>query len=156
MVDPGSPDDSPLWLMDDNKPDGERYFEVSVRYFRMHLPCGFLEDGECTIYADRPLVCRQYMVTSPAEHCVKFEYDAIDILEPPVRLADGLAEIAGLVEKKPERQVPLFAVLAWAAVAENAKMERSVSGVKLLKCMAKWVDSRSDVPLRERGGNGIS
>lgn len=38
-------------------------------YFLARVPCPFLADGLCTIHAARPLVCREYLVTSPATHC---------------------------------------------------------------------------------------
>ena len=38
-------------------------------YFRLRIACPFLEDESCSIYADRPVDCRQYVVVSPAEQC---------------------------------------------------------------------------------------
>ena len=38
-------------------------------YFRFGIACPFLEDEDCTIYPDRPLACREYLVTSPASAC---------------------------------------------------------------------------------------
>ena len=43
--------------------------ELSLAYFALGLPCPFLEDESCSIHSDRPLVCREYLVTSPAELC---------------------------------------------------------------------------------------
>ena len=43
--------------------------ELSLAYFALGLPCPFLEDESCSIHPDRPLVCREYLVTSPAELC---------------------------------------------------------------------------------------
>ena len=43
--------------------------ELSLAYFALGLPCPFLEDESCSIHSDRPLVCREYLVTSPAERC---------------------------------------------------------------------------------------
>ena len=42
---------------------------LSAAYFALGLPCPFLEDESCSVHADRPLVCREYLVTSPAELC---------------------------------------------------------------------------------------
>ena len=42
---------------------------VARRYFALGLVCPFLEEDACGIYPDRPFVCRQYLVTSPAELC---------------------------------------------------------------------------------------
>jgi hypothetical protein len=33
------------------------------------VACPFLEDEACSIHADRPLSCREYLVTSPPELC---------------------------------------------------------------------------------------
>jgi len=43
--------------------------ELSVAYFALQIPCPFLEDESCSIHTDRPLVCREYLVTSPPELC---------------------------------------------------------------------------------------
>src|SRR6478736_2744986 len=43
--------------------------EVGLEYFRMGIACPFLEDESCSIHRDRPLTCREYLVTSPAENC---------------------------------------------------------------------------------------
>jgi Fe-S-cluster containining protein len=43
--------------------------ELSLAYFALGVPCPFLEDESCSIHPDRPLVCREYLVTSPAELC---------------------------------------------------------------------------------------
>ena len=43
--------------------------ELSQAYFALAIPCPFLEDESCSIHPDRPLVCREYLVTSPAELC---------------------------------------------------------------------------------------
>src|SRR6267154_2150947 len=43
--------------------------ELSVAYFAQGIACPFLEDESCSIHAERPLICREYLVTSPAELC---------------------------------------------------------------------------------------
>jgi len=43
--------------------------ELSVAYFALGLPCPFLEEESCSIHPERPLVCREYLVTSAAELC---------------------------------------------------------------------------------------
>ncbi len=43
--------------------------ELSIAYFALGVACPFLEDESCSIHRDRPLVCREYLVTSPAELC---------------------------------------------------------------------------------------
>jgi Fe-S-cluster containining protein len=38
-------------------------------YFQQGIACPFLEDESCSIHPDRPMACREYLVTSPAENC---------------------------------------------------------------------------------------
>lgn len=40
-----------------------------VRWFGLGLPCPFLVDESCSIYEHRPLICREYAVTSPPVAC---------------------------------------------------------------------------------------
>lgn len=42
---------------------------VVMDYFHQGVACPFLEDESCSIHPDRPLACREYLVTSPAENC---------------------------------------------------------------------------------------
>ena len=51
--------------------DEERHRQVGLDYFRQHIACPFLEDESCSIHPDRPIACREYLVTSPPEHCAE-------------------------------------------------------------------------------------
>lgn len=91
-------------------------FKEAVRhYFRQAIPCPFLEDECCSIYADRPLQCREYLVTSPAELCAQEDHAGIEIVDMPVRVSTALARL-----DRPEsgsqylRWVPLAMALEWA------------------------------------------
>jgi Fe-S-cluster containining protein len=42
---------------------------IHARYFPLGIPCPFLEDESCSIHPQRPVVCREYLVTSPPDHC---------------------------------------------------------------------------------------
>jgi Fe-S-cluster containining protein len=54
----GNPDDDPAV-----------FAPYSLAYFRQSVPCPFLEDEGCSIHRERPLVCREYLVTSPPDAC---------------------------------------------------------------------------------------
>lgn len=53
----------------DQDPDSRR--AVGMDYFRAGVACPFLEDEACSIHPDRPLACREYLVTSPPERCAE-------------------------------------------------------------------------------------
>ena len=57
----------------------------------MELPiadrlCVFLKDGECAIYDNRPLSCRNYLVTSPKEDCdnANIRGGGVDYVSAPI------------------------------------------------------------------------
>ncbi|HWQ85408.1 YkgJ family cysteine cluster protein [Brevundimonas sp.] len=59
----------PLGLMerlDRNRDDRQ---VIARDYFAAGVACPFLEDEACSIHADRPLSCREYLVTSPPDLC---------------------------------------------------------------------------------------
>ena len=57
-------------LLDSLRTGGSASLEQrGLAYFRLGIACPFLEDEACSIYPDRPLACREYLVTSPARNC---------------------------------------------------------------------------------------
>lgn len=43
--------------------------DIILEYFYEGIPCPFLENESCSIHPHRPVVCREYLVTSPAANC---------------------------------------------------------------------------------------
>lgn len=43
--------------------------EARAAFFSKQVPCVFLADGRCSVYAVRPAVCRYHVVVSPPENC---------------------------------------------------------------------------------------
>lgn len=82
--------------------------ELSVAYFALGLPCPFLEDESCSIHPDRPLVCREYLVTSPAELCAGPTQEGVT----PVAVPKVSVAARGLQDGKDE-WFPLARLLAW-------------------------------------------
>lgn len=62
-------------------------------YWALGLPCPFLEGGSCSAYPVRPVICRQYSVTTPPERCARlFEPGVVIRAVPhPLELAGTLA-----------------------------------------------------------------
>jgi Fe-S-cluster containining protein len=82
-------------------------------YFRLGLACPFLEDESCSIHPERPLSCREYLVTSPASACADPNDDTIR----PVPLAGrpSAAVTARGKEIEGHGTVLLVDALEWAA-----------------------------------------
>ena len=90
----------------------EEVERIGLDYFRLGIPCPFLEDESCSIHPDRPLACREYLVTSPAEYCAQQEPGKVKGVPIPadvshaVRAADRGSSAVGWV--------PLLLSLDWA------------------------------------------
>lgn len=92
--------------------DRDRIVAVQRRYWEMQLPCPFLLDERCAVYPYRPLLCRQYLATSPPVHCRgSFMADhLVHKLPLACDLASAAASFDGL-RAQISRPVPLPALL---------------------------------------------
>ena len=93
--------------------DKAAYRSFGLAYFRMGVPCPFLEEESCSIHLDRPLVCREYLVTTPPAACAVLDTGKVLQVALPAHLwavfghsmaADGRLE-----------WMPLIRSLAYAA-----------------------------------------
>ncbi|HEX5218565.1 MAG TPA: YkgJ family cysteine cluster protein [Verrucomicrobiae bacterium] len=66
--------------------DKDAYREYGLAYFRQGVACPFLEDESCSIHANRPLVCREYQVTSPPAACAKLGSGEVRQVAVPIRV----------------------------------------------------------------------
>ena len=87
---------------------------VVLEYFYDGIPCPFLENESCSIHAVRPLACREYLVTSPAENCAKPSADTVDLVKLMVQPSKILRETARSENLQKINFVPLIRALEWA------------------------------------------
>jgi Fe-S-cluster containining protein len=90
----------------------------AVRYFRLGIPCPFLNADACGIYPYWPVVCHEYMVTSPAYMCSDPQAHSISIMPVRVRVSECLAEVAAQLLDLGKTMIPLVRALEWAALHE--------------------------------------
>jgi Fe-S-cluster containining protein len=67
---------------------------LGLAYFALSLPCPFLEEESCSIHPDRPLACREYLVSSDPAHCARPDADSVAVLEMPRRLSVLLSRLS--------------------------------------------------------------
>jgi Fe-S-cluster containining protein len=83
--------------------------EMSLAYFALRLPCPFLEEESCSIHPERPLVCREYLVTSPADLCAGPAQEGVTpVAVPKVSMA------ARGLQNEGEDWFPLALLMKWA------------------------------------------
>ena len=93
----------------------EEALAVVRRYMALGLHCPFLVDDACGIYEERPIVCRQYLVTSPPENCQDPLANPIRRVPVPIALATALLETTEALTGSPQYTVPLVLALDHAA-----------------------------------------
>lgn len=94
---------------------GESSLPIARRYFTLGMACPFLEDESCSIHGDRPVVCRDFNVTSPAEWCrTPYDHDIAKV-DMPVPLAAPLARLTAAVAGIEPCLIPLTLVPHWVA-----------------------------------------
>jgi Fe-S-cluster containining protein len=101
----------------------------SLAYFHLGIPCPFLEGESCSIHADRPISCREYLVTSPAVNCADPKPGTIDQVELPGKVWTALARAgaAGAPARFP--WVPLILAPGWASAHPDTSEPRPVKEV---------------------------
>jgi hypothetical protein len=88
--------------------------DLDRAYFAAQIPCPFLENESCGIYAERPLACREYLVTSPAAHCSRPTADRVAQVPMPAKVSMGLSRAES------GAWVPLVLALEFAAASTES------------------------------------
>ena len=97
---------------------------LTRRYLALGITCPFLERDACSIYADRPFVCRQYFVTSPPDLCKAPLDNAVKPVGMPAVFATAVLEATESLSGRPQYTVPLVLALEYAA-ANDAELART-------------------------------
>jgi Fe-S-cluster containining protein len=79
----------------ENRQPEESLSQLGMRYFALGIPCPFLENESCSIYEERPLICRDYLVTSPAEACRAPTRETVHCLPLSFKVWPALAYAGG-------------------------------------------------------------
>jgi Fe-S-cluster containining protein len=139
-------------LLDPSEPKGNRHLihpgpvktgaampPLAPRYFQEQIACPFLDDESCGIYAERPLVCREYLVTSPAADCAKLYELPIARLEVPVHMGGVMVQLTHQVAGVPIEAIPLVLSLEWAEAHPGA-LERQRPGLELVQTLVAEIE----------------
>jgi Fe-S-cluster containining protein len=98
------------WLADT---DSAR--QLALDYFYQRVPCPFLQDESCSIHPIRPLVCREYLVTSDPIHCARLDPLEVKRIPVPVKVSETLIYFRDGRGTPEPTAMPLVSVLDWAA-----------------------------------------
>ena len=106
--------------------------EVTIRYFGLKISCPFLVDHACSIYSERPFVCRQYLVTTAPALCVDPLNEPVAPVPMPVRFASAMLATAEATFGTPQYTVPLVLSLAYVE-EKKSELERTFPAKALIE-----------------------
>lgn len=86
----------------------------ALDYFAQGIACPFLEDESCSIYEERPIACREYLVTSPVANCSSPNPETIRCVPLAAKASRALSRIGEDPTKRFIPWVPLILALDWA------------------------------------------
>lgn len=94
----------------------------AARYFSQGVPCPILDGDTCSLRDERPLVCRDYLVTSDPEHCASFDHERV----VRIRRTDDVYDNFRRIESEAGSEGPFMLALALdEVIAEPAPFGRS-------------------------------
>lgn len=112
--------DAGLWenLLDTGSIENPR--EFGFDYFDVKVACPFLQQGACSIHPQRPLSCREFLATSPAQYCADPRAMKIESVKIPVRLSNILSATENLDSDNTKSWTPLITIMEQAKVKKTA------------------------------------
>lgn len=96
-------------------PAGRGLEAIATWYANLQLDCPLLQDDLCSIYPARPIVCREFLVTSDPEQCAQHDPHSGEPAFPTISIAEVMAMLAAEIEGGPVESVLLPLAPAWAA-----------------------------------------
>ena len=101
-----------LARLSDPPSDDDGKHALAIEYMALGIACPFLEQESCSIHPERPVVCREYLVTSPPAYCASPTPDTVK----PVMLSSAVSERIPRMEAPLDGAtwVPLVLAPAWA------------------------------------------
>ena len=100
----------------------DQRLQLALKYFYVGVPCPFLEAESCSIHPDRPVVCREYLVTSDPKFCADPLTKKIEGVTIPAAMSKVLYEIGGQGETL---WIPMTWALDWAENHEDETQART-------------------------------
>ncbi len=89
--------------------------KLTAEYYHENVPCPFLENESCSIHENRPLVCREYLVTSPAEYCFALRGEKIKMVSLLAKPSETVRQLTNSKNlNRIVNFVPLVLALEWA------------------------------------------
>jgi len=120
---------------------------LGLAYFQLGIACPFLEEESCSIHDQRPLSCREYLVTSPPQRCACPGDGGVEGVRLPIRLSGVLSRLANSPTPAARAWVPLPLVIE-TAESQTCEFENR-SGVDWVEHLFRLLSS-GEFPAAEK------
>ncbi len=115
---------------------------LSRWYSGLKQPCPFLSHGLCTIYEQRPIACREHIVTGSAILCEAEWQDGSQVVQMPLSIIECLGHLTAELEQSAIEAVMLPLALPWAQ--ENlARHERQWPAIMMVERFVEIVKAKA-------------
>lgn len=116
------------------------YARLVGEYFSQSIPCPFLEQQSCSIYEERPLGCREYLVTSPPPLCARVGSEGVRRVKLPFTVVNAIARVGNPSQGElSEKWVPLVLAPEWAKT--HTEPPETKPGLELLQELLAHINS---------------
>jgi len=102
--------------------NGIRSEQLGNWYAGLGIACPFLSDGLCLTYEQRPIACREHVVTNSAVSCDAASKDEPNVVRMPVSVLECLGQLTAELEQSDVEAIMLPLALPWAQ--ENVERSR--------------------------------
>jgi Fe-S-cluster containining protein len=116
--------------------------QLSKWYAELKLTCPFLSDGICTTYEQRPIACREHLVTGSASLCEALRADEPDVVKIPVSILECVGELVAELEQSEVEAIMMPLALPWAQ--ENLeRAERTWPAVTMVERFVEIIKEKT-------------
>lgn len=118
---------------------GQQGEDLSMDYLRAKVACPFLVDESCSIHPIRPLICREYLVTSPPEFCTWPTVETVRPVPRPVKLSQALFALGQAVTAEQQGWMPLVFLFGWIRSGMTVAAAYQGTGPDLLRMVIERI-----------------
>jgi Fe-S-cluster containining protein len=118
----------------------QRSVDWAMEYFHLKLACPFLEGESCSIHPERPLICREYLVTTPASECAAPSRETVQRVPIKTRVSKAMLELGK--EGGPSSWMPLVMALEWTAAHPTQTVRRPA--LDWVRSLQKLLERKSE------------
>jgi Fe-S-cluster containining protein len=112
-------------LQNPDRSSGRELRPLGLSYFGLGIACPFLEEESCSIHRERPLACREYLVTSPAENCARPTAESVHCVPMPAKVSSVAQKLEKPRPGYAAGWLPLILALDWANTHAEPPPNRS-------------------------------